>query len=106
MLAEMYTMILREEGFEVSQIKDGRSAVQKNIAGFDIVLLDIRLPEVDGLEVLRSYRDRGFAKPIIVLTNSPQVNLMQARKLGADGLLIKSHSNIGDVLKAIEKHLN
>ncbi len=105
LLSEMYAMVLQDEGFKVSQVRDGRAAIAKDTHDVDLVLLDIRIPEVDGLEVLRFYRQKGFKKPILVLTNSPQVNLTQALELGADGFMIKSHTDIDEVLRVIYKHI-
>ncbi|OGE84642.1 MAG: hypothetical protein A3J48_03605 [Candidatus Doudnabacteria bacterium RIFCSPHIGHO2_02_FULL_46_11] len=105
LLSEMYTMILQDEGFNVSHVRDGRAALLRTLDDIDLVLLDIRIPEIDGLEVLRFYREHGFKRPIIVLTNSPQVNLTQALEMGADGFMIKSHSDINDVLNVVQKHL-
>ena len=105
MLSEMYMMVLGDDGYEVTLVRDGRKAIESSLETVDLVLLDIRMPEVDGLEVLRKYRERGFIKPIVILTNTPQVSFVQARELGADDFLVKSHAEIEDVLKVMEKYL-
>lgn len=105
LLSEMYTMVLEDEGFNVSLAEDGGVAMEKNLKNIDLVLLDIRLPEVDGLKVLKQYRKKGFKKPIIVVTNNPQVNLNEALQLGADSFMVKSHSDIEEIVKTVKQYI-
>ena len=106
LLSEMYAMVLRDEGFDVDIIRDGASAIARELNNVDLVLLDIRLPEVDGLEVLKNYRSRNYKGKVIVLTNNPQIDSVEAKKSGADDFLIKSHTDIGEVLAIVKKHLS
>jgi len=105
MLSEMYSMALVDSGLKVSLLKDGRLAKNANLVDVDLVLLDVRLPEVDGLEILQFYRQHGYSKPVIIITNSPQVSQIQAKSLGATEFLIKSHTDVSDVLTTIQKYL-
>src|SRR3954447_14135846 len=68
-LAELLCMALRYEGWEVRTAADGRSAV-KAARDFtpDVVILDVMLPDLDGLEVLRKLRARTPALPVLFLT--------------------------------------
>lgn len=60
---------LRAEGFSITIAKDGRTAIElARDPDFDLVLLDIGLPDVDGWTVLKALRDRGEQLPIIILT--------------------------------------
>ncbi len=60
---------LRAQGFITAVAKDGRTAIDMaRDADFDLVLLDIGLPDVDGWVVLNELRDRGEQMPIIILT--------------------------------------
>jgi CheY-like chemotaxis protein/HPt (histidine-containing phosphotransfer) domain-containing protein len=65
---------LRKLGAAVEIAGDGRQAVDEALsaetagAGFDLVLMDMQMPELDGLEATRQLRSRGFARPIIALT--------------------------------------
>jgi DNA-binding response OmpR family regulator len=60
---------LRAQGFITAVAKDGRTAIDlARDADFDLVLLDIGLPDVDGWVVLKELRDRGEQLPIIILT--------------------------------------
>jgi len=61
---------LKEEGFDVQPFTDGRTAIAALIGGepVDVVLLDWRMPGMNGLEVLRELRQCGVATPVIFLT--------------------------------------
>jgi two-component system OmpR family response regulator/two-component system response regulator QseB len=82
---------LRQDGHAVDWVRDGRAA-QATLATerFELLLLDLGLPEVPGLEVLRALRARGDATPAIVLTArdelASRVALLDA---GADDYLVK-----------------
>jgi predicted ATPase/signal transduction histidine kinase/CheY-like chemotaxis protein len=63
------TMILEREGYEVVAAEDGRdalAAVERSASGFDLVLLDLSMPGIDGWETLRILRSRGFAAPVLL----------------------------------------
>lgn len=56
----------------------------------DIVLLDMRMPEMDGMDVLRQLRKNGFTKPVVMLTtSSDERDLVQSLRSGAQGYLLK-----------------
>lgn len=70
--AEMYRMRLAVEGLTVEWARDGREGLRLAHAwGPDLVLLDVRMPEMDGIEVLRALRAEPAtaALPVVVLTN-------------------------------------
>ena len=60
---------LKKEGFSVEAASDGRQAIEK-IEGnfFDIVLLDYKMPELDGLQTLREIRGRFPDLPVVMMT--------------------------------------
>jgi two-component system phosphate regulon response regulator OmpR len=90
-LAEMLASYLRSRGFEVEHRADGRSglhAVQN--ATVDVLVLDIMLPDIDGLEVLKRLRAQGSALPVLMLTaRGEDTDRIVGLELGADDYLPK-----------------
>ena len=68
-LARMVELELRYEGYQVDKSFDGRSGLERALSGeYDLVLLDIMLPQLSGMEVLRRLRKEGVQLPVIMLT--------------------------------------
>ena len=84
---------LRKEGYEVVQAADGREALDRfEEQQFDLVVLDLMLPKVDGLEVCRRLRGRSSV-PIIMLTaRSDEIDKVVGLELGADDYITKPFS--------------
>jgi DNA-binding response OmpR family regulator len=84
---------LRKEGYDVVQATDGREALDRfEEQPFDLVVLDLMLPKVDGLEVCRQLRSRS-AVPIIMLTaKSEEIDKVVGLELGADDYITKPFS--------------
>ncbi len=85
---------LREEGFHVIHCGDGRSALETGLAqSFDIVLLDWSLPDLDGLSVLKRWRDHDRVAPVILLTaRGGTENRIMGLDHGADDYMEKPFS--------------
>jgi DNA-binding response OmpR family regulator len=84
---------LRKEGYNVVQATDGRQALDRfDEQPFDLVVLDVMLPKIDGLEVCRRLRSRS-AVPIIMLTaRSDEIDKVVGLELGADDYITKPFS--------------
>jgi DNA-binding NarL/FixJ family response regulator len=85
--------LLEADGFEVvAQLGDGRAAVEAALRlRPDIVLLDLTMPEVNGLEALRQIRAAWPAARVVILTASDdEESLFKASEAGASGYLLKS----------------
>ena len=84
---------LRKEGYEVVQATDGRQALERfDEQSFDLVVLDLMLPRIDGLEVCRRLRSRSSV-PIIMLTaKSEEIDKVVGLELGADDYITKPFS--------------
>ncbi len=82
---------LRAEGYEVEVRGDGESALQLlEERQMDLLILDLMLPGMDGLEVCRELRQRGKALPVLMLTaKSEVVDKVVGLKLGADDYVTK-----------------
>lgn len=110
-LRELYDELLKEEGYEVDLAEDGEIGLNKfTQGGYDLVLLDIMLPKVDGLEILRRSKDKKPKKengPVVLLTNLGQDSIIkEGFALGASGYLVKSAMNPDQVLNEIKVFLN
>ena len=81
---------LRRDGYEVVQAVDGREALDRfDERPFDLVVLDVMLPKLDGLEVCRRLRSRS-AVPIIMLTaKSEEIDKVVGLEIGADDYITK-----------------
>jgi two-component system response regulator MprA len=88
---EVLERILHLEGFEVAMAHDGREAVRSQAtAPADAVLLDVLMPELDGLEVCRRMRDTGDRTPVLMLTARDEVgDRVAGLEAGADDYLPK-----------------
>jgi DNA-binding response OmpR family regulator len=84
---------LRRDGYDVVQATDGRQALERfDEQSFDLVVLDVMLPGIDGLEVCRRLRSRS-AVPIIMLTaKSEEIDKVVGLELGADDYITKPFS--------------
>jgi DNA-binding response OmpR family regulator len=84
---------LRRDGYDVVQATDGRQALERfEEQAFDLVVLDVMLPGIDGLEVCRRLRSRS-AVPIIMLTaKSEEIDKVVGLELGADDYITKPFS--------------
>jgi DNA-binding response OmpR family regulator len=84
---------LRKDGYEVVQATDGREALARFAeTTFDLVVLDVMMPKVDGLEVCRRLRARSTV-PIIMLTaKSEEIDKVLGLELGADDYITKPFS--------------
>ncbi len=84
---------LRKEGYDVVQATDGREALECfDEQSFDLVVLDLMLPKIDGLEVCRRLRSRSSV-PIIMLTaKSEEIDKVVGLELGADDYITKPFS--------------
>ena len=85
---------LEEQRFHVDLAVDGLEGLRLASGGqYDLIILDLRLPEMSGLEVLRNLRDRGLTVPILVLTAQDTVDFkVQALRTGADDYVTKPFS--------------
>jgi len=89
-LLESLSYTLRKEGYDVTTATDGQSAIKQfHKLGPDIVLLDLMLPEVDGMEIC--WRIRAFSTvPIVMLTAKDQdIDKIRGLEAGADDYITK-----------------
>jgi DNA-binding response OmpR family regulator len=90
-LAKYIAQMLTEEGYAVDVVGDGATAERRILSGsYDVVVLDIMLPEQDGLTTCRRVRAEGDTTPILMLTAQGTVdNRIAGLDSGADDYLVK-----------------
>ena len=90
-LARMVELELTYEGYQVEKALDGRTGLERALSGeHDLILLDILLPGLNGLEVLRRYRKDGGSAPVILLTaRDTVVDKVAGLDSGADDYVTK-----------------
>jgi DNA-binding response OmpR family regulator len=86
-IAEPLVDGLRREGFDVSRVATGADALEA--APSDLVLLDLRLPDVDGLDVCRRLRERSRVPIIVVTARGEEADRVVGLELGADDYVVK-----------------
>jgi two-component system, OmpR family, response regulator len=93
-MAELLVRGLREESHEVDLARDGRSALAiSNGAAFDVILLDVMLPGMDGLKVARELRLRREQVPVLMLTARDALpDIVKGLDSGADDYMTKPFS--------------
>ena len=91
MIAQGLETALRQIGAAVDWIRDGeRAAAALRGSAFDVVLLDLGLPNRDGISLLRELRQRGDATPVIILTARDEIrNRVEGLDAGADDYVVK-----------------
>jgi DNA-binding response OmpR family regulator len=94
---------LAEARYSVELVADGATALERAANGrYDLIVLDLRLPGMSGLEVLRTLRDRGVATPVLVLTAQDSVEFkVEALRIGADDYVTKPFA-MAELLARVE----
>lgn len=105
-LRELYKEVLTEGGYQVDLALDGQEGLTKILlGGYDLILLDIMMPKIDGLGILKRIKDNPpdvYNGPIFVLSVLKQDDIIKkAMDLGAKGYIVKSDLNPDQVLKKI-----
>ncbi len=109
LIAEMYARLLEQEGYKVEFATNGAEGLQKaRQKHYDLILLDIMMPELTGIEVLHELRgEDGKANPdtkIVILTNLAQDKTSQeALKAQADGYIIKADIVPSQLVNIVKK---
>jgi DNA-binding response OmpR family regulator len=105
-VAQMYRLKLELDGYQVVMAKDGEEGLRLALeVQPDIVFLDIRLPKVDGFQVLEGLRscDETRNVPVVILSNYGEQDLVdRGLRLGALEYLIKSQTTPANLSKGVE----
>jgi CheY-like chemotaxis protein len=103
-IREMLDMVLASEGFEVVAVAHGAAALRMlEQVRPHVILLDMKMPVMDGWEFLRRYRELpGEKVPVVVLT-AAQDDKRRAADVGADAYIAKPFA-IDDLLRVLDQH--
>lgn len=110
-LRDLYAELLKTEGFEVETAADGPEAfIKLKEGGFDLVLLDIMLPKIDGLQLLKKLKadpPQKENKVVVFLTNvGKDEAIKEGFKLGAAGYLLKGQLTPDQVITEVKNYLS
>ncbi len=87
---EIATMMLSEFGFSIDTAADGREAVEKSKNSYDLILMDVQMPIMNGYEATREIRKNGNSVPIIAMTaNAMPEDIKKAREAGMNDHISK-----------------
>ena len=109
-LASVYETRLGMEGFYSKQVNNGEEALSA-IQDYrpDLILLDVMMPRISGFDVLDIIRNTpsiANTQVIMLTALGQESDIERAKKLGADGYLVKSEVAVGDVVKKVKTQLN
>lgn len=100
-IREMVVLALQEEGYEVASVENGRKALdllqankdERTESPFDLVVLDLMLPQISGLDICRLLRYEGDIVPILILSaKASETDRVLGLEVGADDYLTKPFS--------------
>jgi DNA-binding response OmpR family regulator len=96
---------LQKSDFDVSASSTGEDALTQLADNkFDILLLDLMLPDISGFDILKNLKDSNRKLPVIVFSNlSDDVNIKKAIDLGATEYLIKSNFTLEELVEKVKK---
>jgi two-component system response regulator QseB len=107
MIAQGLKTALAQDGHAVDHVGDGRAAAEAlRSTRFDLVLLDLGLPDRDGIAVLRELRRRGDATPVIILTARDEVrDRIEGLDAGADDYIVKPFDleEVGARMRSVQR---
>jgi two-component system response regulator AtoC len=97
---------LKKNGYDVDGAENGKEAIKKSKAKlYNLALVDLRLPDMDGIGLLTSMREAAPKMVKIIITGYPsQENAIEAVNRGADGYLVKPYT-VEELLRKIKEHL-
>ena len=106
-IREVFSTILRQSGYEVDTAQNAREAIEKSRLNlYDLALVDIRLPDMEGTKLLEQLVDTTPKMKKIIVTGYPSLdNSVESLNKGADGYIMKP-VDTATLLSMVEKHLN
>jgi DNA-binding response OmpR family regulator len=91
-IRRIITSYLQEEGFDIAEASDGETALELAAGNPDLVILDVGLPGIDGIEVLRRLRTRTDVPVMLVTARAEETDRLIGLSVGADDYVTKPFS--------------
>lgn len=109
-IREMYGLILRKHGYEVVETPDGAAGLtEAQRGGFDLILLDLMMPIMDGLTFLKRLKEHPSHEksgPIIVMSNLAYGDAAkETEELGAVDFFVKADLEPKEIVEIVKKHI-
>jgi len=111
LVVESLKRLLGKEGYNVNMVKNGKEALEKiREADFDLLIADIRMPEMDGVETVKNIREylkqkgKKLIPEVLITGYSSEENLKQAQELKVADYIHKPF-DIKDLLEVVKKNL-
>jgi DNA-binding response OmpR family regulator len=100
------TTVLEEKGYLADTAENGQAAIRKSEKEvYHLALIDIRLPDMDGVQLLTALKETTPKMVMIIITGYPSLqNAVEAVNKGADGYIVKP-IKMGELLAMIKEHL-
>jgi DNA-binding response OmpR family regulator len=109
-IAHTLQMKLQHSGYTAEVAGNGEEALalfEKDAHAFDVVLLDLIMPVMNGFDFLEALRGKGISVPVIVSSNlSQDEDVQRAKDLGAADYYVKSEVSVSDVVGHVERLLH
>jgi DNA-binding NtrC family response regulator len=105
-IRKVLTTILEEEGYIIESVDTGKKAIERTKRkAYNLALIDIRLPDIEGIELLTKMKDTTPKMRKIIITGYPTIqNAVEAVNRGADAYILKPF-DVEKVLRTIEDQL-
>ncbi len=106
-MAHALEIKFKAAGFDVKTVFDGQEALKTlETEKFDLMILDLIMPRLDGFGVLTALKGKNVTMPVIVASNLGQVDdINRSKDLGAVDYFIKSNVSISDIIQQIKNRL-
>jgi len=106
-LAHALDLKMKHEGFETTVVSTGTEGLKEALAGgYDLILLDLILPEVDGFTILKELKSKKAKTVVIILSNLGQdEDRKKAEEFGVKQYLVKSNIPLADIVKVVKAAL-
>jgi two-component system, OmpR family, response regulator ResD len=108
LLSKALNIKLTKAGFDITETHNGEEALKQTQTNtFDLILIDLVMPQFDGFHFLAEFKKNGLKTPVIVLSNLGQEeDIKKAKELGAVDFFIKSNTPLSKILELVNSKLN